>query len=98
MFYLFLKLTIVIGANRARIARASGKAEEDVAKCLFFFKNTLVVQKWLHMRKDNNEKMPGNESELASMQEEDPRVQQIAKEVMFPDGKKKHGRGRNIRL
>ncbi len=41
---------LIKGPNRARIARASGKSEEEVAKCLFFFKNTLVVQKWLIMR------------------------------------------------
>jgi signal recognition particle GTPase len=89
---------VIKGANRARIARASGKPEDEVAKCLFFFKNTLVVQKWLQVRKENNEKMPASEGELASMQEEDPRVQQIAKAVMYPEGKRKQGRGRGVRL
>ncbi len=89
---------VIKGANRARIARASGKTEEDVSKCLFFYKNTLVVQKWLLLRKENNEKLPSSEGELAAMQEEDPRVQAIAKAVMYPEGKKKHGRGRNVRL
>ena len=34
---------VIKGANRARIARASGKTDEDVSKCLFFFKNTVCV-------------------------------------------------------
>ncbi len=32
-------------------------------------------------RKESNERLPSNEAELASMQEDDPRVQNIAKQV-----------------
>lgn len=41
---------LIKASNRSRIARASNSTEEEVAKCLYYFKSTIVVQKWLVMK------------------------------------------------
>eukprot|EP00607_Mallomonas_marina_P009671 CAMPEP_0182420002 /NCGR_PEP_ID=MMETSP1167-20130531/4473_1 /TAXON_ID=2988 /ORGANISM="Mallomonas Sp, Strain CCMP3275" /LENGTH=166 /DNA_ID=CAMNT_0024595345 /DNA_START=162 /DNA_END=662 /DNA_ORIENTATION=- len=79
------------GKAKERIAVTSSHPVEDVSRMLMFFKHSLVLHTWLHMKKTCKEEMPKTEEEIVSMQESDPRIQVISRKIIAP---KKSGRGR----
>ena len=67
---------------------------DEVATMLLYYKQSLIVAKWLQMKKKNNEPLPASDKELVAMQEVDKRVKTISMAVMFPNGMKRTGRRR----
>lgn len=79
--------------DKERIVRASGKSMDEVNKLLVNYKQTLIVQQWLQLKKSLGEPIPSTQQEMRRMQEEDTRIAGIAQKVM-KGGKQKTGRGR----
>ena len=69
------------GLARDRISRTTAYSTEDVAKLLFFYRQTLIIYTWLQVKKSNGESMPVSETELMQMQDDDPRLQEIVKKM-----------------
>ena len=59
-----------------------------------YFKQSLIVARWLQLKKRNNEPLPNTDKELMAMQEVDTRLKAISMGVMFPNGMKRTGRRR----
>jgi len=79
--------------GKERIVRASGKSMEEVNKLLVSYKQTLIVQQWLQLKKSLGEPIPSTQQEMRQMQEGDARISGIAQKVM-KGGKQRSGRGR----
>jgi signal recognition particle GTPase len=82
------------GPARERIARAASRNVDDVARMVYFYKQSLVLFTWLQLKKQKGEQLPSTENELNTMQENDMRVRTIAAKIMQPKGKT--GRGRRL--
>jgi signal recognition particle GTPase len=85
---------LVNGIVRERLARVSGRPPQEVAKLIFFYKQSLVVSTWLNKKKECKELLPESEFEMQEMQETDIRMRDIARKIMSPKGKVKSGRGK----
>lgn len=84
---------LVNGIVRERLARVSGRPPQEVAKLMFFYKQSLVVATWLNKKRECKELLPETEAEMQEMQETDTRMRDIAQKIMSPKGKIKSGRG-----
>lgn len=82
------------GVARQRISAKSGHPTDDVARMLYFFKQSLVMHTWLEVKKIAGERLPQSEGEILEMQENDSRIIQISKKILTPS--KKRGRGRGV--
>lgn len=90
---------LIDGNSKARIAAKAECPVEDVNKLLHFHRQSHIVQQWLYMKKSLGERIPANEMELQTMQENDVRVRAIASKIMNAGGgarKRKGGRGRGM--
>lgn len=83
--------TKINGIAKQRIATASNKPVDEVALMIMNFKQSLILAKWLNMKKKNSETLPDTEKE---MQEKDLRIKKISMDVLYPNGMKKTGRKR----
>jgi len=84
----------VNGIARDRISRMSGRSTDEVAKVIVYYRQSLIIATWIQAKKENGEKLPSTEEEMLTMQEEDPRLKNIANDVMRPKkAYKRSGRG-----
>ncbi|KAJ1397002.1 hypothetical protein B484DRAFT_425105 [Ochromonadaceae sp. CCMP2298] len=72
---------LVDSAARERIALKSGKDPAEVTRLMTFYKQSLVVQQWLALKKSLGETLPSSEAELQRMQENDIRLRSIGNKV-----------------
>eukprot|EP00602_Paraphysomonas_sp_CaronLab_P008153 CAMPEP_0185019242 /NCGR_PEP_ID=MMETSP1103-20130426/1869_1 /TAXON_ID=36769 /ORGANISM="Paraphysomonas bandaiensis, Strain Caron Lab Isolate" /LENGTH=162 /DNA_ID=CAMNT_0027549445 /DNA_START=254 /DNA_END=742 /DNA_ORIENTATION=- len=84
------------GSQKERIAVASNTSTQDVTKVILQFQQSAIVHGWLRMKKQAGEALPKTEKEMATMQQNDPRIRTIASKIMNPTGTKvRSGRRRS---
>lgn len=69
------------GVSRERIAKTSGKSVDEVNKLMSTYQQSQIIAKWLHQKKKLGEKLPRTDVEMQYMQEEDPRLAAIARDM-----------------
>eukprot|EP01035_Chromulina_nebulosa_P019429 gene19429-25307_t len=72
---------LINGIAIERISKQSNQPVDVVGKMIYFYKQTLMIHTWLRLKQANFEKLPDSEIEMMEMQENDPRIQVIAKKM-----------------
>lgn len=74
--------SLIDGKAKEQLSRSTGKPIDEVQKMMTMYNQSVIVAKWLQMKKAAGEAMPDNEASFARMQENDIRLKQIAQKQM----------------